>query len=106
MTDKFHSCAELIEYINKVGLLPLLRLVSSLNWSAEQVVDEDCQYVTLPDGGWEWSLLTTPEDLFGKEACHPHRTPEESRERLMEHFRKILPGVSDTFFEEMLDKNS
>lgn len=225
MTERLHSCAELIEYINKVGMLPLLRLVSSLNWSAEQVVDEDCQYVALPDGGWEWplwewkgeiiresgcaygkffkgkaafiskewwpdfcnyrrslhpypaegsieeailetlqmngsmitrdlrkacgftepkmrsrfetfithlqmagyivtedfvyphdkhgrqygwgwSLLTTPEDLFGREACHPHRPPKESRERLMEHFRKILPGVSDIFFEEMLDKNS
>lgn len=225
MQEKLHSAAELIEYIDKVGLLPLLRMVPGLDWSAEEVVDEDCRYVVLPDGGWEWplwewkgeiiresgcaygkffkgkaafiskewwpdfcnyrrsihpypevgsieeaiietlrmngsmitrdlrkacgftepkmrgkfdtfitrlqlgcyivtedfvyphdkhgkqygwgwSLLTTPEDLFGRDACHPDRSPEESRQRLMAHFKGMYPGVSDLFFDEMLDKNS
>jgi len=225
MQERLHSAAELIEHINKVGMLPLLRLVPGLDWSAEEVVDEDCQYVVLPDGGWEWplwewkgeiiresgcaygkffkgkaafiskewwpdfcnyrrslhpypeagsieeaiietlkmngsmitrdlrkacgftepkmrskfdtfitrlqmggyivtedfvyphdkhgkqygwgwSLLTTPEDLLGREACHPVRTPEESRQRLMAHFKGLYPDVSDVFFDEMLDKNS
>lgn len=225
MQEKLHSAAELIEYIDKVGLLPLLRMVPGLDWSAEEVVDEDCRYVVLPDGGWEWplwewkgeiiresgcaygkffkgkaafiskewwpdfcnyrrsihpypevgsieeaiietlrmngsmitrdlrkacgftepkmrgkfdtfitrlqmgcyivtedfvyphdkhgkqygwgwSLLTTPEDLLGREACHPDRLPEESRQRLMAHFKGMYPDVSDLFFDEMLDKNS
>lgn len=223
--EKLHSAAELTEYINKVGMLPLLRIVPSLGWSAEEVVDDDCQYVVLPDGGWEWplwdwkgdiiresgcaygkffcgkaafiskewwpdfcnyrrsthpypaegsieeaivetlkfngsmitrelrkacgftepkmrskfdnfisrlqmggyivtedfvyphdkhgkqygmgwSLLTTPEDLFGREACHPDRTPDESRKRLMEHFKEILPEGSETLFDRFLDKKS
>ena len=223
--EKLHSAAELTEYINKVGLLPLLRIVPSLGWSAEEVVDDDCQYVVLPDGGWEWplwdwkgdiiresgcaygkfflgkaafiskewwpdfcnyrrstnpypaegsieeaivetlklngsmitrdlrkacgftepkmrskfdgfvtrlqmggyivtedfvyphdkhgrqygwgwSLLTTPEDLFGREACHPNRTPEESRQKLMEHFKEILLEGSEALFDRFLDKKS
>lgn len=47
--EKLHSAAELTEYINKVGMLPLFRIVPSLGWSAEEVVDDDCQYVVLPD---------------------------------------------------------
>jgi len=225
LQEKLHSAAELTEYIDKVGMLPLLRIVPSLGWSAEEVVDDDCQYVVLPDGGWEWplwewkgdiiresgcaygkfflgkaafiskewwpdfcnyrrsthpyppegsieeaivetlklngsmitrdlrkacgftepkmrskfdgfitrlqmggyivtedfvyphdkhgkqygwgwSLLTTPEDLFGREACHPSRTPEESRKRLMEHFKEILPEGSEALFNRFLDKKS
>ncbi len=223
--EKLHSAADLIEYIDKVGMLPLLHIVPDYGWSAEEVVDEDCRYVALPDGGWEWplwewkgdiiresgcaygkfflgkaafismewwtdfcnyrrsthpypaegsieeailetlklngsmttrdlrkacgftepkmrgkfdtfitrlqlggyivtedfvyphdkhgrqygwgwSLLALPEELFGREACHPDRTPEESRQRLMEQFRKIMPGVSECFFDGLLDKNS
>ena len=225
LQEKLHSAAELTEYIDKVGMLPLLRIVPSLGWSAEEVVDDDCQYVVLPDGGWEWplwewkgdiiresgcaygkfflgkaafiskewwpdfcnyrrsthpyppegsieeaivetlklngsmitrdlrkacgfteskmrskfdgfitrlqmggyivtedfvyphdkhgkqygwgwSLLTTPEDLFGREACHPSRTPEESRKRLLEHFKEILPQGSEALFNRFLDKKS
>lgn len=223
--EKLHSAAELTEYINKVGTLPLFRIVPSLGWSAEEVVDDDCQYVVLPDGGWEcklwdwkgdiiresecaygkfflgkaafiskewwpdfcnyrrsmhpypaegsieeaiietlklngsmitrdlrkacgftepkmrskfdnfitrlqmggylvtenfvyphdrhgkqygwgWSLLTTPEDLFGREACHTNRTPEESRQRLMEHFKEVIPEGTEELFNRFLDKKS
>lgn len=225
LQEKLHSAAELTEYINKVGMLPLLRIVPSLGWSAEEVVDDDCQYNVLPDGGWEWplwdwkgdiiresgcaygkfflskaafiskewwpdfcnyrrsthpypaegsieeaiietlklngsmitrdlrkacgftepkmrskfdgfitrlqmggyivtedfvyphdkhgkqygwgwSLLTTPEDLFGREACHPERTPEESRQRLMEHFKEMLPNGTEELLNKFLDKKS
>ena len=225
LQEKLHSAAELTEYIDKVGMLPLLRIVPSLGWSAEEVVDDNCQYVVLPDGGWEWplwewkgdiiresgcaygkfflgkaafiskewwpdfcnyrrsahpyppegsieeaivetlklngsmitrdlrkacgftepkmrskfdgfitrlqmggyivtedfvyphdkhgkqygwgwSLLTTPEDLFGREACHPSRTPEESRKRLLEHFKEILPQASEALFNRFLGKKS
>ena len=43
-----HSSLELLDYINEVGFLPLLNM--GLGWSAEEVVDEDCQYTKLPDG--------------------------------------------------------
>lgn len=38
--------------------------------------------------GWGWSLLTTPEALFGREACHPKRTPQESRQRMLIQLKK------------------
>ena len=53
--EPLHSCPELIDYINKTGFLPLLSM-GITGWSAEEVMDEDCQYTRLPDGGWEWPL--------------------------------------------------
>lgn len=218
--EKIHSCPELVEYVNKIGFLPLLSM-GVRGWSAEEAVDEDCRYVVLPDGGWEWqlwkwkgsvllesgcaygkfffgkagfisrewwadfcnyrrsyypepeevsieeailttlrehgsmitrelraacgftgpkmrskfdgyvsrlekacrivtedfvyprdrhgheygwgwSLLTTPESLFGNEACHIDRTPEQSHDRMAAHFQKILPGASDIFIDNVL----
>lgn len=49
--EKLHSCPELIDCINEVGFLPLLRM-GLPGWSAEEVMDEECQYRRLPDGGW------------------------------------------------------
>lgn len=221
MKEKLHSAAELIEYIDEVGMLPLLSIEPALGWSAEEVVDEDCQYVVLPDGGWEWplwewkgdiiresgcaygkfflgkaafiskewwpdfcnyrrsihpypaegsieeviietlsmngsmttrdlrracgftepkmrgkfdgfisrlqmagyivtedfvypedkhgrqygwgwSLLTTPESLFGRDACRPKSSAEESRQRLTEHLKKILPNATERLIERII----
>ena len=44
--------------------------------------------------GWGWSLLTTPEQFYGKNSCQSPRTPEESFERLLAHFKHILPEAS------------
>ena len=44
--------------------------------------------------GWGWALLTTPEQLLGKEACHCDRTPEESLERMLTHLGQLLPRAS------------
>lgn len=52
--------------------------------------------------GWGWSLLTTPEILFGHEACHPNRTPNDSYERIMTHFKKILPNCPDQILKRLL----
>ena len=46
--------------------------------------------------GWGWSLLTTPEQLLGYDACRCQRTPEESLQRMKSHFRQLLPQVSET----------
>ena len=218
--ELFHSCPELIDYINEIGFLPLLSMGIPM-WSAEDSVDEDCQYNRLPDGGWEWplwewkssilqesgcaygkffkrkatfisrewwpdfcnyrrntyprpeegsiedtildilrtegslitrelrhacgftgpkmrsrfdsyvtrlemggyivtedfvypqdkhgrdygwgwSLLTTPEALFGKDTCHPERTPHESYERILQHFKRILPTLSEQSINTLL----
>ena len=62
------------------------------------VVTEDFVYPTDKHGreyGWGWSLLTTPELLYGREECITENTPEESYRRLTEHFRMILPDATD-----------
>ena len=45
--------------------------------------------------GWGWSLLTTPEQLLGKEACQCERAPEESLERILTHLKHILPRANE-----------
>jgi hypothetical protein len=45
--------------------------------------------------GWGWSLLTTPERLYGNNACHADCSPEESFERLFAHFKKMLPTATE-----------
>lgn len=70
-----------------------------------RIVTEDFVYPHDRHGkqyGWGWSLLTTPETLLGREACKPDCTSEESYARLMEHFRKMLPGVSDDTIKRLL----
>ena len=62
------------------------------------IVTEDFVYPKDKHGkeyGWGWSLLTTPERLFGKEACRTSRSPEESYERLFQHLQALLPGLSE-----------
>lgn len=222
--EKIYNCPELIDYIEKTGVLPLLDMGID-NWSAEAVTDETCHYIVLSDGGWEWplwewkgsilresgcaygkfikrkatfiskelwpdfcnyrrslfpypeegsveeiilsvlhdsgslitrelrnacgfngakmrgkfdayitrlqmmcyivtedfvyptdaygkrygwgwSLLTTPELRFGKDACHPPRTAEESFERLLRHFKSILPNRSESSITRLLSTGS
>lgn len=62
----------MIDLIHELGFLPLLR--SDIpGFSAEQMVDEDCSYVVLPDGGWDWpmwkwkgSIITDGGCAYGK----------------------------------------
>jgi len=58
------------------------------------IVTQDFVYPTDKHGkpyGWGWSLLTTPEALYGKEACLCQHAPEESFNRMLDHLRTILP---------------
>ena len=45
--------------------------------------------------GWGWSLLNTPEDLYGREACQCNRTSLESYQRIFKHLKEILTDASD-----------
>ena len=62
------------------------------------IVTEDFVYPQDKHGreyGWGWSLLTTPEQLYGREACQCERTPEESFERLLTHLHHLLPEATE-----------
>ncbi len=63
-----------------------------------RVITEDFVYPQDKHGreyGWGWSLLTTPEQLLGKDVCSCERTPEESYKRIYSHFQRILPDATD-----------
>ncbi len=65
---------------------------------ATYIVTEDFVYPLDKRGkeyGWGWSLLNTPESLYGKEACKCERSAETSFNRLVAQFKKILPEATE-----------
>ena len=52
--------------------------------------------------GFGWSLLTTPEQLLGCEACQCDRTPEESYQRMVEHLAHLLPDATERQIQKLL----
>ena len=52
--------------------------------------------------GWGWSLLNTPEALYGKEACRTDCPPEESFQRIFGQFKKILPQATENQILKLL----
>lgn len=66
--NDIYNCSGLVEYINEIGFLPLLHMGLD-GWSAEEAVDEECRYVTLPDGGWEWPLWEWKGDIIRESGC-------------------------------------
>ena len=70
------------------------------------IVTEDFVYPTDRHGrqyGWGWSLLNTPEELYGWEVCQCERTPEESLQRIMEHMHKLLPHATEKQIRKMIE---
>ena len=96
-----HSCPELMGLIQEVGFLPLLDS-GIVGYSAEAIVDDECRYVVYSDGGWGWSLLTTPEALYGRDACQCVRTPEESYQRIFDHLRQLLPEATERQIRKLI----
>ena len=66
--ELIHTCPELVDYINEIGFLPLLRMGID-GWSAEDAADEECQYTRLPDGGWEWPLWEWKGSVLRESRC-------------------------------------
>ena len=52
--------------------------------------------------GWGWSLLTTPEILYGREACLSERTAEESYQKIFDHLTSILPHANGKQIERFI----
>ena len=67
--QKIHSCAEIIDYINRIGILPLLPTAGLPEWSADSATDDDCHYTQLPDGGWEWPLWEWKGAIIQDSGC-------------------------------------
>ena len=63
-----------------------------------RIITEDFVYPTDKHGreyGWGWSLLTTPEQLHGLTSFECPRTPKESFDRILAHFKTLLPHASE-----------
>ena len=70
-----------------------------------RIVTEDFVYPTDKHGreyGWGWSLLTTPEALYGRDACQCERTPEESYQRIFDHLRQLLPEATERQIRKLI----
>ena len=52
--------------------------------------------------GWGWSLLTTPEALYGKESCQCQRSPAESYARVLSKLRSVVPQASEKELEKLV----
>lgn len=73
--------------------------------TATYVVTEDFVYPRdrhNREYGWGWSLLNTPEALYGKDACQCSRTPEESLQRMLLHLKQVLPEASERQLMKMI----
>ena len=57
-----------MELIQQIGFLPLLD--SGIEgFSAEDIVAEDCGYVRLPEGGWDWPLWKWKGEIVQEMPC-------------------------------------
>ena len=92
ITPEIHSCPELMQAIQQVGFLPLLDS-GIRGYSAEDFVYPVDKHNR--EYGWGWSLLTTPEQLLGRDACRCDRSPQESFDRLLAHFKALLPDATE-----------
>ncbi len=52
--------------------------------------------------GFGWSLLTTPEQLIGREACLTDSAPEDSYQRMVEHLAGLLPNATEKQIKKLL----
>ena len=70
-----------------------------------RIVTEDFVYPRDKHGneyGWGWALLTTPEQLLGRNNIRCQRTPEASYNRLLSHFHTLLPDATDRQIEKLI----
>ncbi len=64
---------------------------------ATRIVTQDFVYAQDRHGreyGWGLSLLTTPEQLYGREECRCDRTPQESLARIIGQLKSVCPDAT------------
>ena len=65
---EIYSATGMMELIQKIGFLPLLD--SGIEgFYAEDIVAEDCGYVRLPEGGWDWPLWKWKGEIVQEMPC-------------------------------------
>lgn len=52
--------------------------------------------------GWGWSLLSTPEQLYGHEACQSTHSAQESYNLMTAHLSALLPAASEHQISKLL----
>ena len=52
--------------------------------------------------GWGWSLLTTPEALYGRDSCQCQRSPAESYAKVLSKLRSVVPQASEKELEKLV----
>lgn len=70
-----------------------------------RIVTENFIYPTDKHGkeyGWGWSLLTTPEALYGSEACQSDLSPDDSYNKILSHLHSVLPQFSLTQISKLI----
>lgn len=70
-----------------------------------RIVTEDFVYPRDRHGneyGWGWSLLTTPQTLYGRDACTCPDSPEVSFGRIVSHLRNLLPEATEQQIIKMI----
>jgi len=65
---EIHTQVELIELIGQLGFLPLLDS-GIRGFSAEEMADDECRYIMLPDGGWDWPLWKWKGPVVQEGSC-------------------------------------
>ncbi len=65
---EIYNSAQLMETIQEIGFLPLLDS-GIRGYSAEEMVADDCRYVILPDGGWDWPLWKWKGQIITEGNC-------------------------------------
>lgn len=96
---QIHNSAELIELIDRIGFLPLLDC-GIRGFCAEDLVYPHDRHGQ--EYGWGWSLLTTPEQLYGRDEFRCTRTPQESLERITKHLHKICPAAQTNQIQKLI----
>ena len=72
---------------------------------ATRIVTEDFVYPVDKHNreyGWGWALLSTPEQLYGRDRCRCDRTPEESFSSIFSQLRTICPQATDKQIMKMM----
>ncbi len=80
------------------------RIINDMQMNCH-VVTADFEYNYSRSGeryGWGVARYCTPEALYGEDAMHCERTPEESRQRILCHLASLFPHTNPKELEKLI----